>query len=107
MSQDCECQFTEEPIPLAIGRSPALGTDLRARSQLWRCAARRCPLLRGETKEASMERFKNILAVYNQMVGDEATLRRATSLARRNNARLTLAEVVDFRPSSSRPDQVF
>ena len=40
-----------------------------------------------------MKRFKNILAVYNQAPGDEATLRRATSLARRNDAHLTVAEV--------------
>ena len=44
-----------------------------------------------------MKRFKNILAVYNQVPGDEATLRRATTLARRNGARLTVAEVIERR----------
>jgi nucleotide-binding universal stress UspA family protein len=38
-----------------------------------------------------MQRFKNILVVYDNRVGDEATLRRATELAKRNAARLTLA----------------
>ena len=42
-----------------------------------------------------MKRFKNILAVYHQVPGDEATLRRATSLARRNDARLTVAGIVE------------
>ena len=42
-----------------------------------------------------MKRFKNILAVYNQVPGDEDTLRRATTLAQRNSARLTVVEVVD------------
>ena len=41
-----------------------------------------------------MKRFKNILAIYDKAPGDEATLRRATTLARRNNARLTVAEIV-------------
>ncbi len=41
-----------------------------------------------------MKRFKNILAVYDQVPGDEATLRRATTLARRNSARLTVAAIV-------------
>ena len=39
-----------------------------------------------------MKRFNNILAVYNQLPGDEATLKRATALARRNSARLTVVE---------------
>ena len=42
-----------------------------------------------------MKRFKNILAVYGQVPGDEATLRRATTLARRNSARLTVAGIVE------------
>ena len=42
-----------------------------------------------------MKRFKNILVVYGQAPGDEATLRRATTLARRNNARLTVAGVIE------------
>ncbi len=49
-----------------------------------------------------MKRFKNILAIYNKEVGDEATLRRATSLARNNRARLTVAEVVDLPDSLTR-----
>ena len=39
-----------------------------------------------------MKRFKNILAVYNQLPGDETTLKRATALAQRNRARLTVVE---------------
>ncbi len=39
-----------------------------------------------------MKRFKNILAVYNQLPGDETTLKRATALAQRNGARLTVVE---------------
>ncbi len=39
-----------------------------------------------------MKRFKSILAVYNQLPGDETTLKRATALARRNSARLTVVE---------------
>ncbi len=49
-----------------------------------------------------MKRFKNILAIYNKEVGDEATLRRATSLARSNDARLTVAEVINL-PDSLTP----
>ncbi len=40
-----------------------------------------------------MKRFKNILMLYAQRVGDEAALARATALAMRNGARLTVAEV--------------
>ena len=47
-----------------------------------------------------MHRFKNILVVYNGQVGDEATLNRATVLARRNAARLTVVE-----PMRNLPDQ--
>ncbi|MEM7584958.1 MAG: universal stress protein [Acidobacteriota bacterium] len=46
-----------------------------------------------------MQRFKNILAIYNRAVGDEATLRRATLLAKNNGARLTVAEVADLPDS--------
>ncbi len=42
-----------------------------------------------------MKRFKNILAVYNQHPGDETTLERATALAQRNSARLTVVEVTE------------
>ncbi len=41
-----------------------------------------------------MKRFKNILTIYGHAPGDEATLRRATTLARLNNARLTVAGVM-------------
>ena len=41
-----------------------------------------------------MHRFKNILVIYNGQVGDEATLDRATALARRNAARLTVVEAM-------------
>ena len=40
-----------------------------------------------------MKRFKNILAIHNQAHGAGATLRRATTLARRNGARLTVADI--------------
>jgi len=42
-----------------------------------------------------MQRFKNILVVYNNAIGDDATLSRATALAVRNQARLTVAEVFE------------
>ncbi len=41
-----------------------------------------------------MKRFKNILAIHNQAHGGGAILRRATTLARRNGARLTVADIV-------------
>jgi nucleotide-binding universal stress UspA family protein len=41
-----------------------------------------------------MERFKNILTVYNNAVGDDDALNQATALARRNDARLTVIEVI-------------
>ncbi len=40
-----------------------------------------------------MKRFKSILAIHNQAHGSGATLRRATTLARRNGARLTVADI--------------
>ncbi len=46
-----------------------------------------------------MQRFKNILMLYNQSVGDEAALDRATALAKRNGARLTVLEVIERLPS--------
>ncbi len=41
-----------------------------------------------------MKRFKNLLAIHNQAHGVGAILRRATTLARRNGARLTVADIV-------------
>lgn len=41
-----------------------------------------------------MRRFKNILAVYSDVVGDDNALTQATALAERNDARLTVIEVV-------------
>lgn len=45
-----------------------------------------------------MKRFKNILMLYAQRIGDEAALARATSLARSNRARLTVVEVHGAAP---------
>lgn len=45
-----------------------------------------------------MKRFKNILAIYDGKIGDEAALDRAIALARANGARLTLAEPVENTP---------
>jgi nucleotide-binding universal stress UspA family protein len=42
-----------------------------------------------------MKRFKNILMIYAQRVGDEAALARATELAKGNAARLTIVQVLD------------
>jgi len=42
-----------------------------------------------------MQRFKNILVVYNSAVGDEATLARAAAVARRNDAWLTVTTVLE------------
>ncbi len=41
-----------------------------------------------------MKRFKNILVVFAGVVGDAETLAQATTLAKRNNAQLTVVEVV-------------
>ena len=41
-----------------------------------------------------MERFKNILVVSDDVVGDDDTLVQATALAKRNNAHLTVVEVI-------------
>jgi nucleotide-binding universal stress UspA family protein len=46
-----------------------------------------------------MERFKNILVLYDRKVGDEASLDRATTLARLNSAKLTVVDVIEI-PSS-------
>ena len=46
-----------------------------------------------------MNRFKNILVLYAQRIGDEAALDRATELAKRNKARLTVVEVVERVPA--------
>ena len=45
-----------------------------------------------------MKRFKNILLLYNGEVGTETTLSRAQSLAKNNDARLTLVEVIQRMP---------
>jgi len=42
-----------------------------------------------------MKRFRNILAVYNEAVGADDVLSQATSLAKANSARLSLADVVE------------
>ena len=49
-----------------------------------------------------MERFKNILVVYNLDEGTEAALRQATELAIQNGARLTIAQVVENLPARGR-----
>ncbi len=43
-----------------------------------------------------MKRFKNILIAANGSKGDRRSLRRAIDLAKRNNARLSLIEVIDL-----------
>ena len=51
-----------------------------------------------------MNRFKNILAVYNDTVGDDGALAQATAMAKRNDARLTVIEVdkdADALPTSA------
>lgn len=48
-----------------------------------------------------MKRFKNILAVYNDAVGDDDVLTQAVTLAQRNDSRLTLIEVIDDVASSA------
>ena len=48
-----------------------------------------------------MKRFKNILALYDRKVGDEAALDRAVTLARSNDARLTVAEAIEKMPKDS------
>lgn len=46
-----------------------------------------------------MQRFKNILVLYDRKIGDEAALDRAADLARKNDARLTVAEAVGRFPN--------
>ena len=48
-----------------------------------------------------MKRFKNILMLYAQRVGDDAALARATELAKANVASLTIVEVLDARVEPS------
>lgn len=50
-----------------------------------------------------MNRFKNILAVYNDVIGAEDALTQAAALATANRARLTLIDVL--HPSTSTPEQ--
>ncbi len=45
-----------------------------------------------------MKRFKNILLLTGERPGERATVARATALAKRNGARLTLVEVVEHLP---------
>ena len=47
-----------------------------------------------------MQRFKNILILYNQSVGDDAALDRAAALAKVNGAHLTVVEVLQDLPSN-------
>ena len=46
-----------------------------------------------------MKRFKNILVLYGQQIGDEAALERAAALAKANHARLTVVEVIEKLPA--------
>ena len=48
-----------------------------------------------------MKRFKNILLIHDPAVPDEGALRRASSLAKRNQARLTLFSVLKDVPPSA------
>jgi universal stress protein E len=48
-----------------------------------------------------MKRFKNILLIHDPAVPDEGALRRASSLAKRNQARLTLFSVLKDIPPSA------
>lgn len=45
-----------------------------------------------------MQRFKNILALYDHKIGDEAALERAVSLAKMNGARLTVCQAIEKLP---------
>lgn len=49
-----------------------------------------------------MNRFKNILLVFNPELSDEATVSLAVSLARRNHSNLTLISVVEDLPLEAR-----
>lgn len=48
-----------------------------------------------------MKRFKNILVVYKHVIGDNDTLSQATALAKQNNARVTLVDVIDSSANHS------
>ena len=48
-----------------------------------------------------MQRFKNILVLYDRKVGDEAALDRAAALALKNDAALTVVEAVESLPSDA------
>jgi len=48
-----------------------------------------------------VKRFKNILVVFNDVVGNDDTLAQASALARRNNAHLTVVEVLANAPLPS------
>jgi len=48
-----------------------------------------------------MKRFKNILAIFNDAVGDDDTLTQAAALAKRNGAQLVVAEVISDPEVSS------
>ncbi len=47
----------------------------------------------------SMQRFKNILAIYDHKIGDEGALQRAVSLAKMNGARLTVCQAIENLPN--------
>lgn len=47
-----------------------------------------------------MKRFKNILAVYSDAIGHDDVLTQASALAKRNDARLTVIEVIEERGAS-------
>ncbi len=48
-----------------------------------------------------MKRFRNILVVYTNQIGDAATLARAVDLAKANRARLKIVEVLDERSENA------
>ena len=48
-----------------------------------------------------MKRFKNILALYDHKVGDEAALQRAVSLAKMNGAQLTVCQAIEKLPKET------
>ena len=49
-------------------------------------------------RSRAMQRFKNILVCHSQRIGDEAALSRATALAKANEARLSVLEVIEKVP---------
>lgn len=48
-----------------------------------------------------MKRFKNILALYDHKIGDEASLQRAVALAKMNGARLTVCQAIEKLPKDT------